>query len=83
VDSLIGDIHTLQTVNGEQNVGDSIYVGDMNTLSFMAGMDPAAYPDLVMPITMMQLQQASSVFDTTPPTVTPQPQQQPQQEQKQ
>ena len=83
VDSLIGDIHTLQTVNGEQNVGDSIYVGDMNTLSFMAGADAATYPDLVMPVAMMQMQQVSGLFDSPQPTVTlaPQPQQQPQQPQ--
>ena len=66
VDSLIGDIHTLQTVNGEQNVGDSIYVGDMNTLSFMAGVDAVDYSDLVMPVAMMQLQQGLSVFNSTP-----------------
>jgi hypothetical protein len=73
----------LQTVNGEQNVGDSIYVGDMNTLSLMAGMNAAAYPDLLMPVAMMQIQQLSGLFHSTPPTVTlvPQPQQQPQQPQ--
>ena len=82
VNSLIGDIHTLETVNGEQNVGDSIYTGDMGTLSFMAGAFGSDFPDLVMPVAMLQMQQDSSLFNSGQPTVTlaPQPQQQPQEQ---
>ena len=38
VNRLIGDIHSLETNNGEKNVGDSVYVGDENTLRFMGGL---------------------------------------------
>jgi len=70
VNSLIGDIHSLQTKNGEQNVGDSIYVLDSNYLRFMSGQtnsDGASlYPDLSSVMNPLSSMGIDTSF--TPPT---------------
>jgi hypothetical protein len=67
VNGLIGDIQSLETNNGEQNVGDSIYVGDTSSLFNMAmTTDMDGNPtnsDLIGPASDL-------LFNDTPPTVT-------------